>query len=253
MIDTPILLVAAFSAGFVDAVVGGGGLIQVPALFSVMQGFMPATLLGTNKLASIFGTSAAAISYARRVRLRWNVAIPASIAAFTLAALGAYCVSRLDGDAVRKALPFVLIAVAAYTFIKKNLGQVSALCYAGFKERLLAGVTGGLIGFYDGFFGPGTGSFLIFSFVRIFGLDFLTASATAKVVNVACNLAALLWFWGSGNVLWQLGLSMAVFNVLGSLLGSRLAIARGSEFVRKLFLCVVCILILKTGYDAFFK
>jgi uncharacterized membrane protein YfcA len=154
---------------------------------------------------------------------------------------------------IRKALPLVLIAVAVYTFKEKNFGRVSAPRYGGIQERSLAAGTGGLIGFYDGFFGPGTGSFLIFSFVRIFGFDFLTASATAKVVNVACNLAALLWFWRSDHVMWQLGLSMAAFNMLGSLAGSRLAIARGSEFVRKLFLCVVCVLILKTGYDAFLR
>lgn len=251
--EAPILFAAAFLAGFVDAVVGGGGLIQVPALFSVMPGFSPATLLGTNKLASVFGTAAAAINYSRRVTFKWRVAVPATIAAFIFAFVGAYFVSVLDNAAVRKALPFVLIAVAAYTFKKKNFGNASTALYGGMKERTFAAGTGGMIGFYDGFFGPGTGSFLIFSFVKIFGFDFLTASATAKVVNVACNLAALLWFWHSGHVLWQLGLCMAPFNILGSLCGSRLAIARGSEFVRKLFLCIVCVLILKTGYDAFLK
>lgn len=249
--DVALLLAAAFSAGFVDAAVGGGGLIQIPALFLFMPGISPATLLGTNKLAGIFGTCAAAVSYSRRIKFRWNVALPATLAAFALAFAGAYSVTLVDGAVVRKALPFILIAVAVYTFKKKGFGQLSTPRYAGSKERCLALGTGGLIGFYDGFFGPGTGSFLIFSFVRIFGFDFLSASATAKVVNVACNLAALLWFWRSGHVLWQLGLSMAVFNVLGSLLGSRLAIARGSEFVRKLFLTVVGVLILKTGYDAF--
>lgn len=250
MSEVAILLVAAFSAGFVDAAVGGGGLIQIPALFSLMPGFSPATLLGTNKLAGIFGTSAAAISYSRRIKFRWNAALPATLAAFVLAFAGAYSVTMIDSGLVRKALPFILTAVAVYTFKKKGFGQISAPRHEGNKERCLAMGTGGLIGFYDGFFGPGTGSFLIFSFVRIFGFDFLSASATAKVVNVACNLAALLWFWRSGHVLWQLGLSMALFNVLGSLLGSRLSIARGSEFVRKLFLIVVCVLVLKTGYDA---
>lgn len=253
MTETPILLAAAFAAGFVDAVVGGGGLIQVPALFSMMPGFSPVSLLGTNKLASIFGTSAAAINYAKRVEFRLGIVLPATIAAFMLAFAGAFCVSLLSTEAVRKALPFVLIAVAVYTFRKKNLGHVNSPHYDGIKERCFAASTGGLIGFYDGFFGPGTGSFLVFSFVRIFGLDFLTASATAKVVNVACNLAALLCFWHGGHVMWQLGLSMALFNTLGSLLGSRLAIARGSEFVRKLFLFIVCLLILKTAYDGFIR
>ena len=248
--DVGFLFAAAFLAGFIDAVVGGGGLIQIPALFSLMPGISPATLLGTNKLAGIWGTGAAAISYSRRVELRWNAAIPAAMAAFVLAFVGAYSVSMVDGSVVRKLLPFVLIAVALYTFKKKDLGQSNSPKYAGLIERAIAAVVGGVIGFYDGFFGPGTGSFLVFSFVRIFGLNFLSASAAAKIVNVACNLAALCWFGFSGNVLWKIGIAMAVFNIAGSMIGSRLAIAHGSEFVRKVFLIVVCLLIAKTGFDA---
>ena len=251
--NVEFLLLAAFCAGFVDAVVGGGGLIQIPVLFSLMPGLNPATLLGTNKLAGVWGTLAAAINYSRRVKIRWNAALPAAVAAFGLAFAGAYLVTRLDGNVVRKALPFVLIAVALNTFKKKAMGQMSAPCFEGPKERCLAAGVGGVVGFYDGFFGPGTGSFLVFGFVKIFGLDFLSASAAAKIVNVACNLAALWWFWASGHLLWKIGLSMAFFNILGSLIGSRLAIAQGSEFVRKVFLVIVCLLILKTGYDALIK
>ena len=248
--ELAILLAAAFFAGFIDAIVGGGGLIQIPALFSALPGFSPATLLGTNKLAGIWGTFAAAVSYSRRVEVRWNAALPAAIAAFALAFLGAYAVTAIDGSIVRKLLPIVLIAVALYTFKRKDFGQISVSRLSGSRERAVAIGSGGLIGFYDGFFGPGTGSFLVFSFVRIFGLDFISASAAAKIVNVACNLAALAWFWPSGHVLWQLGLGMASFNIAGSLVGSRLALARGSAFVRRVFLFVVCLLILKTGYDA---
>ena len=248
--ELAILLAAAFLAGFIDAVVGGGGLIQIPALFSALPGFSPATLLGTNKLAGIWGTFAAAVNYSRRVEVRWNAALPAAIAAFALAFAGAYAVTAIDGSLVRKLLPFVLIFVALYTFKRKDFGQVNTPLLSGSHERAVAIGSGGLIGFYDGFFGPGTGSFLVFIFVRIFGLDFISASAAAKIVNVACNLAALAWFWPSGHVLWQLGLGMACFNIAGSLLGSRLAIARGSAFVRRVFLFVVCLLILKTGYDA---
>lgn len=251
--DVGFLFLAAFFAGFVDAVVGGGGLIQIPALFSLMPGLSPATLLGTNKLSGIWGTLAAAVTYSQRVKIRWNAALPAAIAAFALAFVGAYLVTMVNGDIVRKILPVILIAVAVYTFAKKELGQRSAPCQEGPKERWLGASVGGVIGFYDGFFGPGTGSFLVFSFVRIFGLDFLSASAAAKIVNVACNLAALAWFWASDHLLWKTGLSMAVFNIIGSLLGGRLAIARGSKFIRKVFLVIVCLLILKTGYDALIK
>lgn len=253
MPDLLILCSAAFLAGLVDAVVGGGGLIQIPALFSTFPGVSPATLFGTNKLASIWGTATAAVNYSRRVRVEWSTAAPAALAAFVLSFLGAYAVTRIPPDFVRKLLPFILLGVAIYTLKKKNFGEIHAPAHQGAKERALALLVGGGIGFYDGFFGPGTGSFLLFLFVRFFGFDFLGASAAAKVVNVACNAAALLWFGVSGHVLVQLGLLMAVCNVLGSLLGTKLAIRNGSTFVRQLFLVVVSALIMKTGYDAFFQ
>jgi len=253
MTDYLILGAAAMLAGMIDAVVGGGGLIQIPALFSTLPEVAPATLLGTNKLAGVWGTSAAAINFARRVKLHWSTAVPAAIAAFALAFVGAFTVTRISPDFLRKLLPFVLMAVAIYTFRKKDFGSIHAPLHEGMKERVFAIGIGGCIGFYDGFFGPGTGSFLVFLFVRFFGFDFLGASAVAKVVNVACNLSALLWFGYSGHLIWQLGAVMALCNVAGSLVGSRLAIKHGSGFVRKLFLVVVSVLILKTGYDAFLK
>ncbi|WP_426194823.1 sulfite exporter TauE/SafE family protein [Massilia sp. DWR3-1-1] len=245
-----VLALAAFLAGLVDAVVGGGGLIQVPVLFSAFPREVPATLLGTSKLAGVFGTGAAAVNYARRVRVAWSAAAPAALAAFALSFLGAWTVTRMPGDYFRLLLPVVLIAVAVYTFRKKDFGAIHAPLHSGAKEKIIALGMGAAIGFYDGFFGPGTGSFLMFLFVRFFGFDFLSASAAAKLVNVACNVAALLWFGYSGHLLWQLGLMMAVCQVAGSLLGTRLAIRHGSVFVRKLFLVVVCLLILKTGFDA---
>lgn len=248
-----VLAVAAFSAGLVDAVVGGGGLIQLPVLFSAFGSTAPATLLGTSKLAGVFGTAAAAVNYARRVRIAWSTAAPAAIAAFTFSFCGAYTVTRLPADFMRTLLPLVLIAVALYTFRKKDLGSIHAPLHTGGKERVIAVLVGAGIGFYDGFFGPGTGSFLVFLFVRFFGFDFLAASAVAKVVNVACNVSALLWFGYSGHLLWQLGLMMAVCQVGGSLLGTRLAMRHGSAFVRRVFLVVVTILIVKTGYDAMLR
>ena len=248
--DFVLLGCAAFLAGLVDAVVGGGGLIQLPVLFSVFPKEIPATLLGTSKLAGVFGTSAAAVNYARRVRVAWSAAAPAAVAAFALSFAGAYTVTRVPGDFIRSLLPVVLLAVAIYTFRKKDFGSVHAPVHSGVTERWIAVGMGACIGFYDGFFGPGTGSFLMFLFVRFFGFDFLSASAAAKIVNVACNIAALLWFGYSGHVLWLLGVLMAVCQVAGSLVGTKLAIRHGSAFVRKLFLVVVSLLILKTSYDA---
>lgn len=252
MPDISLLAAAAFLAGFIDAVVGGGGLIQLPALFSLMPQTQPATLLGTNKLASIWGTGAAAISFARQVKVPWSTALPAALTAFVLSFAGAFTVTHIPPDMMRKALPLILVAVAIYTFKRKDFGQHHAPMHSGKQEIMWAMIAGGSIGFYDGFFGPGTGSFLVFLFVRFFGFDFLGASASAKVVNVSCNLAALLWFGYSGHVLLQLGIIMAVCNIAGSLIGVRLAIRHGTGFVRIIFLAVVCLLILKTGSDAYF-
>ncbi|MES2741698.1 MAG: TSUP family transporter [Pseudomonadota bacterium] len=252
MVDFVLLACAAFLAGLVDAVVGGGGLIQIPVLFSAFPHTIPATLLGTSKLSGIFGTAAAAVNYARRVRIAWSAAAPAALAAFLFAFAGAYTVTHIPADFMRTLLPVVLVAVALYTFWKKDFGSIHAPAHNGVKEKAIAVAIGAGIGFYDGFFGPGTGSFLVFLFVRFFGFDFLSASAVAKVVNVACNFSALMWFGVSGHLWWQLGLLMAACQVAGSLVGTKLAIRHGSAFVRKLFLVVVSGLILKTGYSAYF-
>jgi len=253
MFDFALLAVAAFVAGLVDAVVGGGGLIQIPAIFAVFPKEVPATLLGTNKLASMCGTTVAAVKYARRVQVAWSAAAPAAIAAFVMAFGGAWTVTRVPADFVRSLLPLILLAVAVYTFKKKDFGSVHAPLHSGMTERLLAMGVGAFIGFYDGFFGPGTGSFLLFLFVRFFGFDFLGASAAAKVVNVACNVSALIWFGYSGHLIWKLAALMAVCQVAGSLIGTRLALKHGSGFVRKLFLVVVSLLIVKTAYDSFMR
>jgi hypothetical protein len=252
MSNSLLLCLAAFLAGMVDAIGGGGGLIQVPALFSFVPGAPPATLFGTNKLAGIWGTGMAAVRYSSEVKLEWSTAAPSAAAAFLFAFIGAFAVTHVPGEWIRKGLPFVLVAIAVHTMRAKNFGLDHAPTLRGRKEKLLALVTGSAIGFYDGFFGPGTGSFLIFLFVRFFGFDFLRASVTAKLVNVACNGAALLWFIYSGHVMWAIGLFMAGCNAAGSVAGARLAIKRGSAFVRKIFLIVVCLLIAKTGYQALF-
>ncbi|WP_338846460.1 TSUP family transporter [Massilia sp. W12] len=251
--DFALLAVAAFVAGLVDAVVGGGGLIQVPALFSVLRTELPATVFGTNKLASICGTSAAAVNFLRQVKITWRVATPAALSAFLFSMLGAYAVIHIPPDFLRKSLPFILLAVGAYTLAKKDFGKHHQPRLHGRRELILAAFSGAVIGFYDGFFGPGTGSFLVFVFVRVFGFDFIAASAVAKIVNISTNLAALMLFGYHGHVLWMLGLMMAVCQIAGSLTGSRLALKYGTGFVRKLFLFVVFALICKTTYDAFLR
>lgn len=250
-INLLLLCLAAFAAGLIDAVVGGGGLIQIPALFSVLPQAAPATLFGTNKLASIFGTASAAVRYARRIDVPWRAALPAALTAFVLSYLGAMTVSIMPREWLRPLVLLLLIVVTAYTYTRKNLGAVDQRRQHGRKDMLLAALGGGAIGFYDGFFGPGTGSFLIFMFVRFFGLDFLRASVSSKIVNAATNLAALLFFGANAHVLMATGLAMAIFNIGGSLLGTHLAIRHGAGFVRRVFLGVASVLIVKFAWDTF--
>lgn len=247
--DLLILAVAACFAGFVDAVVGGGGLIQIPALFSVLPQQSPATLFGTNKIASVFGTGNAAWRYACTVRMPWSTILPAAAAAFACSYLGAAAVSWLPREALRPLILVLLVGAAIYTFYRKDFGALHRPQHSGRREFLLAALLGAGIGFYDGFFGPGAGSFLIFLFIRFFGFDFLHASAAAKVVNVATNLAALAFFVPHGHWLPLLGAAMAVCNVGGSWLGAHLALKHGSGFVRRLFLLVVALLIARFAWD----
>lgn len=246
-----LLAGAALTAGFIDSVVGGGGLIQIPALFTLLPREAPATLFGTNKFASVFGTTNAAWRYARRVSMPWRTTVPAALAAFVCSYLGALAVAWLPRDLLRPLILVLLVAAAIYSFMKKDFGAVHGPTQSGRREFALALLLGGVIGFYDGFFGPGTGSFLIFLFIRFFGFDFLHASAAAKVVNVATNLAALAYFAPNGHLLWQIAVLMAICNIAGSIAGTHLALKRGSGFVRHVFLIVVSLLIAKFAWDTF--
>lgn len=248
-----LVSLASLLAGFVDAIVGGGGLILVPALFAMFPGTHPATLFGINKSASIWGTAMAAVQYSRRVQLRWPVLLPAAAAGFVGSFGGAWAVTVVSPDFLRKLLPLILLCVLGYTLAKKELGRHHAPRLAGRGEVLVAGTIGLALGFYDGFFGPGTGSFFVFLFVRWLGYDFLHASACAKLLNTATNLAALILFAVKGHVWWHFALALAIANVVGSLLGTHFALKHGAGFVRGAFIVVVFALILKTGYDAFLR
>lgn len=244
---------AALFAGFVDAIVGGGGLILVPALFSAFPNAAPATLFGTNKGGAIWGTAASMLQYTRRVQISWHALLPAVVFALFGAFSGAWAVTLIKAAFLRDLLPWLLGAVLLYTLMKKDMGRAHAPTLTGTREILTGAGLGFIIGFYDGFFGPGTGSFLVFAFVRWFGFDFLNASASAKIVNVACNFAALLLFALKGHVWWHYALLIALCNVAGSLLGTRMALKHGSGFVRGMFIAVVSALICKTAYDAYLK
>lgn len=250
MTTTDILLLCAFAfaAGLVDSIVGGGGLIQVPALFIFLPDQPIATLLGTNKFSSVAGTTAAAGQYARRVSLDWRAILPAIVPAILFSLLGARTVSLIDAEILRPLVLVLLIAVAVYTFAKKDLGTSHRPKFSGKTQLWLSAVVGAVLGFYDGFFGPGMGSFLIFAFVGLFGFTFVVASASAKVINLATNLTAMLFFAATGHIFYAAAIPMSLCNILGSVVGARLAIARGSGFVRTLFLIVVVAVIARSFF-----
>ena len=244
---------ASLLAGFVDSIVGGGGLVLVPALFAAFPQAHPATLFGVNKSASLWGTAVATVQYSRRVSLPWAVLLPAALLSFGGSLAGAWLVTVISPEFLRKLLPLVLLAVLVYTLLKKDLGRDHAPRLHGGVQLATAAAIGAVMGFYDGFFGPGTGSLLVFLFVRLLGFDFLHASASAKLLNACSNLAALSLFALKGHVWWHYALVLALANVVGSLLGTRLALKHGAGFVRWIFVAVVGALILKTGHDAFFR
>lgn len=246
------LCLCALLAGLVDSVVGGGGLIQLPALLLFLPPTDAASLaavFGTNKLSSICGTGMAVVQYGRRVRLNWHSLLPAAVAAFVFSFFGARVVSLLKPEVLKPICLALLVGVAIYTFVRKDFGRLHAPRFTAHRERVFGVAVGAAIGFYDGFFGPGTGSFLIFAFIGLFGFDFLTASASAKVINFATNLAAIAYFAATGNVLYRYGLPMAACNVAGSLIGTRLALLKGNRFVRGFFLVIVTVMILRFGWE----
>lgn len=245
------LILAAFFAGFVDAVAGGGGLIQVPALLAALPDSPPSVLFGTNKLSSIFGTGSAAWRYVRRVAIPWSIVVPVAVTAFGFSFVGAASVAWLSSDIIRPLIFVLLVLVVLYVMWQPQFGLVREKTCAAGRGLWPALAIGATLGFYDGFLGPGTGSFLIFCFVRFFGMDFLGASSSAKVVNLATNAAALTFFLPTGNALVVLGIGMACANVIGAQLGARAALRGGSRWVRRVFLLVSVTLIIKVGFDVF--
>ena len=248
------LLLAAACAGWIDAVAGGGGLIQLPALLLGLGAQPPATILGTNKLSSVIGTSAATATYLRRRDARPDFRSASSMAAsaFVGSMAGASLATRVPANVFRPLVLVLLVLVGAWTLLRPQLGHTEKLRWtSGPTHLVIISLAGIVIGFYDGIFGPGTGSFLVFILVGVIGYSFLRASATAKIVNLGTNIAALVVFVPAHHVLVPLGLAMGSCNLLGGVIGAHMASLRGSEFVRKAFLVVVAIMIAKLGWDQF--
>ena len=244
-----LLALAGLFAGFVDAVVGGGGLVQLPALVVAFPGAAPVQVLATNKLAGTCGTSVSSLTYYRRVRPDPGTFIPLMVVAFLGSAAGAVVASHIPESAFDPIILVALVVVGAYVLLKPDLGRVTELRFAGHRHTIAASLAGLVIGFYDGALGPGTGSFFVFTLVGLLGYNFLEALAKARIANWATNVAALLVFAAQGAVMWRIGLVVGLCNLLGSYIGARTTVSKGSGFVRVFFVLVVSAFIVKIGSD----
>ena len=243
-----LLVLTGFAAGFIDAVVGGGGLLQLPVML-LIPGITPVQALATNKMGSVFGTTTSAVTFYRRVHPDLRTALPMAVVALIAAGAGAAAAAALPAAVFKPIIVLALIAVLVFTVAKPSMGQLTALRHTGARHYGLAVALGALIGFYDGVMGPGTGSFLIIGLVSLLGYSFLAASAKAKIVNLATNIGAIAVFAAHGSVLWGLGLVLGLSNMAGGYIGARTAVARGSAFIRVVFFTVVTVLIAKLGWD----
>lgn len=250
LLTIALLVLASFAAGWVDAVVGGGGLIQLPALLIGLPAETPvATIAGTNKLPSIMGTSVAALTYLRTIKVAWGLAWPLLVMAAVGSFAGAQLTHFLPRQHFTPLVLFALITVGWYTWRKPQLGLHSRVRHTGNDARLRMAAIGLVVGAWDGFIGPGTGSFFVIALVAVIGHDFLASSALGKLANLTTNAAAIVAFGITGNLLWGLGVAMGLANLVGGLLGARTALKQGNGFVRKVFLLVVAALAVKLAWD----
>jgi hypothetical protein len=246
-----ILCIASFFAGFVDAIVGGGGLIQTPITMIMLPNLSVANVIGTLKIPAFSGTSFAAFQYLKKVTMNWSLLLVMAVVSFCFAFLGSNLLTIVSNEFMKPVLFLVLICLAVYTFRKKDFGQQSEKLLTKKQQLLAAILISSLVGFYDGFIGPGTGSFLVLAFVSILGFDFLHASANAKMVNLATNFGSICLFISKGKIIWAIAIPMAFCNALGGFIGSKLAIKKGNAFIRNFFLIVVVLALVRFGYDVF--
>ncbi|RAR75756.1 sulfite exporter TauE/SafE family protein [Flavobacterium aciduliphilum] len=246
-----LLCIASFFAGFVDAIVGGGGLIQTPVALILLPNVAVSSIIGSLKIPAFSGTSFAARQYLKTVDMNWKLLSMMAVVAFSAAFLGSNLLTLVSNDFMKPLLLVVLSLIAVYTFAKKNFGIHQEKNLTPTKQWVLAVLMSVCIGFYDGFIGPGTGSFLVLGFVAVLGFDFLHASANAKMVNLATNFGSICLFVLKGKIIWAVAIPMAFCNALGGFIGAKLAIKKGNGFIRIFFLIVVLGTLLRFAYDVF--
>lgn len=240
---------AGFAAGLLDSIVGGGGLILTPAMLNLHPGLQILQTIATQRTSSLLGTSVAAWNYFRHLSVERRIVFPAMLAALACSAIGVQFAKRIDPDLLKLVVLVVCVLLAVYTVARKDLGTREQRRFAPRGEAIAATAVGAACGFYNGLIGPGTGTLLVFAFVSLVGLDFLKSSAVSKSTNVAADASSWAVLAASGFVVWTLALPLVIGNVLGSYLGSRLAIRRGDRFIRVLFLCVVAALVARVLWD----
>ena len=248
-----LLCVAAFAAGFIDAIVGGGGLIQTPTGLILLPNLPVSTVIGSLKIPAFSGTSFAAYQYMKKVNMNWKLLFLMMALAMPSAFLGSTLLTYMSNDFMKPLLLFILSLLAIYTYAKKNFGQQVEKEITTTRLLLNAVLISIIVGFYDGFIGPGTGSFFVVAFIALMGFDFLHASANAKMVNLATNLGSICLFALKGKILWAIALPMAASNACGGWLGAKLAISKGNGFIRIFFLVVVVGTLIRFAYDVFYK
>jgi uncharacterized protein len=251
-IDTTLWVLTAlagFAAGFLDSIVGGGGLILTPAMLNLHPGLNILQAIGTQRTSSIFGTSVAAWNYLRKIHVSWKILVPACAAALCASLIGVQFAKAMDKEILKWIVLSMCVVLAVYTAFKKDLGSEHAQRYQGHHESLAAASVGAACGFYNGLIGPGTGTIMVFAFVTVLGFDFLRSSATSKASNVAADLSSWTVLLFSGYVIWMLAIPLVIGNMLGSYLGSHIAIKKGQKFIRVFFLVVVTLLIARLSWD----
>jgi uncharacterized protein len=248
-----LLCITSFFAGFVDAVVGGGGLIQTPISLLLLPNIPVANIIGTLKIPGISGTSFASYQYIKKVKINWKLLFPIALISCGMSFFGSYLLTKVHNEFMKPILIVVLILVAIYTFIKKDFGKSISKSIPENKMLFYGILISIFIGFYDGFIGPGTGSFLVLALISLLGFDFLNASANAKLINVATNLGSIFYFLISGKIIWAMALPMAVCNSFGGWLGAKTALKKGNDFIRIFFLIVVVGTLFRLFYDFFLK
>jgi uncharacterized membrane protein YfcA len=247
------LCLFASLAGFVDAIVGGGGLIQTPAALILLPQLPVATVIGSLKIPSFSGTFFAAKQYIKQVKINWKRVLLMCIIAFIASFSGSLLLTQMSNRFMKPIILVVLVFVAIYSFTKKGFGQKNHAVISEKKQFLYAILISMIIGFYDGFIGPGAGSFLVLAFISFLGFDFLQASANAKLINLATNLGSILLFFLKGHILWPVAIPMAICNAFGGIIGARIAIAKGNQFIRIFFILMVMATLIRFSFDVFWR